>query len=72
MDSDNESVEYEEWLPTVLQRWDALVADPNRLRACNAKKYTAFLRFAFKSYSIPATTYIRTEMVLEEVKAYKM
>jgi hypothetical protein len=55
MDSDNESVEYEEWLPKVLKRWDALIADPNR----DAKKYTAFLRFAFKSYDIPATTYIR-------------
>ena len=55
MDSNNESVEYEEWLPKVLKRWDALIADTNR----DARKYTAFLRFAFKSYDIPATAQVR-------------
>ena len=53
MDSDTEPAE--EWLPKVLQQWDAFMADPNR----NAKKYTAFLRFAFKSYAIPATARVR-------------
>ena len=55
MDSDNESVEYEEWLPKVVKRWDTLIADPNR----DAKKYTAFLRFVFEECDIPASVQVK-------------
>lgn len=41
--------EYEEWAPSVLKRWDALV-----LKKGDAKEYTAFLRFTLKVYKIPA------------------
>ena len=54
METDNES-EYEDWLPTVIKKWDKLVMDTNR----NGKKYTAFLRFVFKSYYISARVLIR-------------
>ena len=50
MDSDDE-----EWLPKVLKRWNTLIADPKG----DAKRYSAFLRFAFKSYDIPARAHIR-------------
>ena len=50
MDSDDE-----EWLPKVLKRWNALIADPKG----DAKRYSAFLRFTFKSYGIPARAHIR-------------
>lgn len=55
MESDNESVEYEEWLPKVVKRWDTLMAGPNR----DGKQYAAFLQFAFKSYDIPAKAQVR-------------
>ena len=55
MNSHHTSIEYEEWSPTVLQQWETLMTDPFR----DAKKYTAFLRFVFKSYDIPATVYAR-------------
>ena len=42
--------EYEEWSPSVLKRWDALMERPDR----DGKHYTAFLRFALKCYDIPA------------------
>ena len=42
--------EVEEWLPSVLKRWEAVE---------NAKQYTAFLRFAFEVYGIPARAYSR-------------
>ena len=42
--------EYDEWFPSVLKRWDALMEREER----NGKLYTAFLRFALKCYDIPA------------------
>ena len=42
--------EYEEWSPSVLKRWGALMERQER----DAKHYTAFLRFALKCYDIPA------------------
>ena len=46
--------EYEEWLPAVIKRWNAFEGGET-----NAKQYTAFLRFVFKAYSIPARVCIR-------------
>ena len=43
--------EYEEWSPSVLKRWGALMERQER----DGKHYTAFLRFALKCYDIPAT-----------------
>ena len=48
MDSSDE--EYEEWSPSVLKRWGALMERQER----DGKHYTAFLRFALKCYGIPA------------------
>ena len=52
-DSDTEydgTTQYEEWAPSVLQRWDALMKGNKR----DGKQYTAFLRFALDLYGIPA------------------
>ena len=46
--------DFEEWLPSVLKRWAAFEGGEG-----NAKRYTAFLRFVFKAYSIPARVYTR-------------
>ena len=43
-------VEYEDWSPSLLHRWDALMEGNKR----DGKSYTAFLRFAVKLYGIPA------------------
>ena len=43
-----------EWMPSVMKRWDAFEGGDK-----NAKKYTAFLRFVFKAYMIPARVNIR-------------
>ena len=45
---------YVEWMPSVMKRWDAFEGGDK-----NAKKYTAFLRFVFKAYMIPARVNIR-------------
>ena len=60
MDSESE-YEEEEWLPCVLKRWNALIVDPKYLKDTqrDGKKYSAFLRFVFKSYDIDATARIR-------------
>ena len=47
-------IEYEEWLPSVINKWNTY-----GLGEKNAKQYTAFLRFVFKAYGIPARTHIR-------------
>ena len=47
-------MEYEEWLPSVISKWNICQGG-----AKNAKQYTAFLRFVFKAYDIPARTHIR-------------
>ena len=48
------SDEYEEWLPSVIKRWDAFEGGEK-----SGKHYTAFLRFVFRAYTIPARTYTR-------------
>ena len=50
MPASEASEEYEEWAPSLLKRWDALMEGKNR----DGKLYTAFLRFALKWYDIPA------------------
>ena len=51
MESDGE---YEEFLPSVIMRWNAFEEGEK-----NAKQYTAFLRFVFNVYNIPARVHIR-------------
>ena len=48
--------DFEEWLPSVLKRWAAFTEGGEG----NAKRYTAFLRFVFKAYSIPARVQLYT------------
>ena len=43
-----------EWMPSVMKRWHAFEGGDK-----NEKKYTAFLRFVFKAYMIPARVNIR-------------
>ena len=43
-----------EWMPSVMKRWAAFEGGDK-----NAKKYTAFMRFVFKAYMIPARVNIR-------------
>ena len=48
------NIEYEDWLPSVINKWNAFQESENP-----AKQYTAFLRFVFKAYGIDARAHIR-------------
>ena len=52
--SDMADSEYEEWKPSVIEGWNAF-----KNGKADAKQYTAFLRFVFKAYNIPARAHIR-------------
>ena len=52
--SDMADSEYEDWKPSVIERWNAF-----KNGQADAKQYTAFLRFVFKAYNIPARAHIR-------------